>query len=85
MEPHGAQYYHDSHLLDALINQSVLMHTLNGKTLMLKLLDFDYYFLLVETPKRKAQFLLNRSKITEIEMLTQQEAEARLNREVAQT
>ncbi len=69
----------DTHLSDRLIGQHAVLHLLNGKTLWLRIVDLDYYYLLVETPRKKAQFLLNRMRVIEIEPLTQQEAEARLN------
>lgn len=81
------QHYHDTHLLDSLVGTRIILHTGKYATdkIMAKLIDFDYNYLLLETPKAHKQFLIYKGRITEIEPLTQEEAEARLNREVVQT
>ena len=80
------QRYYDTHLLDNLVGTYIILHTGKYVTdrIMVKLIDFDYGYLLLETPKAHKQFLLYKGRISEIEPLTQQEAEARLKKEVVQ-
>jgi hypothetical protein len=72
---------HDTHLLDALVGRYILLQT--GKypnnRIMARLIDFDYAYLLLETPKAHKQFLLYKGRISEIEPLTEAEAQARLS------
>ena len=56
-----------------------MIHEQYNKTLLLKIVDYDYFYLLVETPKAHNRFLLSRGKITEIEFLTEEQLKARLN------
>ena len=75
---------HDVHLLDNLVGSYILVQTgrYPGNTIMAKLVDFDYNYLLLETPKRKTRFILHKNRIREIQPLTQQEAQAMLGVEV---
>ena len=72
---------HDQHLLDNLVGRYILLQT--GKypnnRIMARLIDFDYAYLLLETPKAHKQFLLYKGRISEIEPLTEAEAQARLS------
>lgn len=71
----------DQHLLDNLVGTYILLQT--GKypssRLMVRLVDFDYNYLLLETPKAHKRFLLYKGRIGEIEPLTNEEAQARLS------
>ena len=68
-------------MLDNLVGRYILLQT--GKypnsRIMARLIDFDYAYLLLETPKAHKQFLLYKGRISEIEPLTEAEAQARLS------
>ena len=73
---------HDQHLLDNLVEKYILLQIgryPNNSKIMVRLIDFDYDYLLLETPKAHKQFLLYKGRISEIESLTEAEARARLS------
>ena len=74
---------HDTHLLDALVGSYVLVQTnrYQNSKILARLVDFDYGFLMFETPRAHKKFLLSRSRVAELEPLTDEEAMARLKPE----
>jgi hypothetical protein len=75
------QHYHDTHLLDNLVGSYILVQTgrYPGSRIMARLIDFDYAYLLLETPRVHKRFLLYKGRVSEIEPLTNEEAQARLS------
>ena len=72
---------HDVHLLDNLVGSYILVQTgrYPGSRIMARLIDFDYAYLLLETPRAHKRFLLYKGRVSEIEPLTNEDAQARLS------
>lgn len=70
---------YDNHLFAPLVGCYCMLQLDRYKQLMVRVVDYDSSFLLLETPKRKARFLIHKNRIREIEPLTNEEAQARLS------
>lgn len=72
---------YDTHILDNLVGTYIRLRT--GKypdnRIMAKLVDFDYNYLLLETPKAHNIFIMYKGRITEIEPLSDAEVREMLN------
>lgn len=73
---------YDNHLFAPLVGGYCVLQLDRYKQLMVRVVDYDSSFLLLETPKRKTRFILHKNRIREIQPLTQQEAQAMLGVEV---